>query len=77
MFMPLSLRCCTTQSIAAMTWETSVAPPWSATLTLRILASGATPTKLSSSDLLVTVVTAASLPAMMPAMAVPWPKVSM
>ena len=26
MFRPLSLRCCTTQSIAAITWETSVAP---------------------------------------------------
>ena len=41
--MPLSLRCCTTQSMAAMTWDTSVAPSAAATFMFRIRASGAMP----------------------------------
>ena len=45
MFMPLSLRCWTTQSIAAMTCETSAAPFDEATLTFRMCASGAMPMK--------------------------------
>ena len=43
MFMPSSLRCWTTQSIAAMTCETSVPPSAVATLMLTIRASGAMP----------------------------------
>jgi hypothetical protein len=43
MFMPGSPRCWTTQSIAAMTCDTSVLPYASATLTLTIRASGAMP----------------------------------
>jgi hypothetical protein len=43
MFMPLSWRCWITQSIAAITWETSVAPRASATLIETILAPGAMP----------------------------------
>ena len=76
MFIPGSLRCCTTQSIAASTWETSVAPLRSATLTLTIRASGAMPTKAFSSPFCTGVGAASSRPAMMPAMWVPCPKVS-
>ena len=43
MFMPASLRCWTTQSIAAITWDTSVLPWASATLRLITRAFGATP----------------------------------
>jgi len=45
MFMPGSWACWVTQSMAAMTWETSVAPSVAPTLTLTIRAFGATPTK--------------------------------
>ena len=40
-----SARCCTTQSIAATTWDTSTAPSYTPTLTLTSVASGATPRK--------------------------------
>jgi len=43
MFSPLSWRCSTTQSIPAMTWETSTVPLLEPTLTLTIRASGAMP----------------------------------
>src|SRR5512144_1732577 len=43
-FIPLSRRCCTTQSTAATTWVTSTPPSALPTLTLRMRASGATPT---------------------------------
>ena len=45
MFNPFVVRFWTTQSIAAITCETSTAPVLSATLTLTIPASGATPMK--------------------------------
>ncbi len=76
MFIPVSLRCCTTQSIAAMTCETSVAPRALATLMLMIRASGATPVNESWEVRSLTEVAPLSLPAMIPAMCVPWPKVS-
>jgi len=69
MFMPGSLRCCTTQSIAAMTCETSALPRASATLRLISRAPGAMPAYELGEVL-------PSEPAMMPAMKVPWPKVS-
>src|SRR5262249_9398820 len=45
MLRPASLRCCTTQSIAAITWDTSAAPSDAATLRLISLAPGAMPSK--------------------------------
>ena len=47
MFRPSRLRFCTTQSIAAMTCETSVAPWRFATFRLTIRESGAIPTNPS------------------------------
>ena len=67
---PLSLRCCTTQSMAAMTWDTSTDPSAAPTFTLRMRASGATPVKWAGSG---TAESAVSRPAMSPAMWVPWP----
>ena len=43
MFIPFVLRCCTAQSIAAMTWVTSTAPSTAPTLTLTMRAPGAIP----------------------------------
>ena len=43
MFIPLSFLCATTQSMAAMTWETSVPPSAVATLSETMRASGAMP----------------------------------
>ena len=51
MLRPLRLRFWTTQSIPAITWETSVAPLASASLTLTTRAWGAMPRKWSSSPL--------------------------
>ena len=68
MFRPGSLRCATTQSMAAITWETSVAPSAVATLRLIRCAPGATPANRA-----VPVTLAGSWPAMMPAMWVPCP----
>ncbi len=69
-FFGSSLRCATTQSTAAMTCETSTAPSVVATLMLVRRAPGATPRRPGcSSD-------PGSLPAMIPAMCVPWPNVS-
>ncbi len=73
MLSPLLRPCCTTQSMAAITWDTSVAPSESATLTLTMRASGAIPTNLSCPTVLTGVATASSRPAMMPAMWVPCP----
>ena len=67
MFSPSSWRCCTTQSIASITWDTSVAPSAAATFTLTSRASGATPMKPSCR----VAGGALSRPAMMPAMWVP------
>jgi hypothetical protein len=67
------LACCTTQSIPAITWETSELPCASATLTDTIRASGATPRKAVVLLLAVLVVTPLSWPAMMPAIWVPVP----
>ncbi len=72
MLRPPVRRFSTTQSIAAMTCDTSVAPCESATLTLTRRASGATPTKRSS-PFSTGRSTALSRPAMMPAMWVPCP----
>ena len=47
MLKPGSSLCCTTQSMPAMTWLTSVAPYASATLTLTMRASGAMPEELA------------------------------
>ncbi len=47
MFRPLDVRFCTTQSMPAMTCDTSVPPEASATLTLMMRASGATPVNRS------------------------------
>ena len=43
MFRPLSCACWTTQSIAAMTWATSVPPSAEPTFSETIRASGAMP----------------------------------
>ena len=43
MFIPLSLRCWTTQSIAAITWLTSAPPSATPTFSETMRASGATP----------------------------------
>jgi hypothetical protein len=43
MFIPLSLWCCTTQSMAAITWLTSTPPSATPTLSETMRASGATP----------------------------------
>ena len=64
MFRSPSWRCWTTQSIAAMTWLTSVPPSATPTLTLTIRAPGAMPRY------------AGELAAMRPAMNVPCPFVS-
>jgi hypothetical protein len=69
MLRPLLFRFVTTQSMAASTWLTSVAPDASATFTLTRRLSGATPTKFCSPPR--TVVTPSSLPVMRPAMWVP------
>ena len=71
MLLPLSLRCWTTQSIPAITCETSVAPCASATLTETILASGAIPRKCDASPAYAPAVAAFARPAMMPARCVP------
>ena len=76
MLRPGSLRWATTQSMPAMTWVTSTAPSRSATLTLSRLASGATPTNFSFLSRSLSF-TPGSRPAMIPAMWVPCPKVSM
>jgi hypothetical protein len=47
MFMPGSFLCVTTQSIAAITCETSAAPSASATLMFTMCAPGAIPRKWS------------------------------
>ena len=44
MLSPLSLRCCTTQSMPAITCDTSVAPSNAPTFTFTTRESGATPT---------------------------------
>ena len=62
----------TTQSIPAITWETSTLPSAAPTLTLTILASGAMPTNHFSSFSLPRGA-AESRPAISPAMCVPWP----
>ena len=76
MFRPSVLRCWTTQSMAAITWETSTAPSGAATFMLSRRAPGAMPTKLRfepcSSDF-GSSPTDGSRPAMMPAMCVPCP----
>jgi hypothetical protein len=70
-FTPGSWACCTTQSIPAITWDTSELPQATATFTDTIRAFGATPRK---SVLLVADTTApVSWPAMIPAMWVPCP----
>ena len=72
MLSPSLFRCCTTQSMAAMTCETSVAPSLDATLIETIRAPGAAPTKAwsySSSSLPGGI--HASRPAIRPAMWVP------
>ncbi len=73
MFMPSSLRCCTTQSIPAMTCDTSVDPAESATLTLTTRASGATPVNWWWLILRTGLETESSRPATIPAMWVPCP----
>ena len=65
MLSPSWLRWCTTQSMAAITWEMSVAPEAAPTLTLTSRASGAIP-----------VTSPSSWPATMPPMWVPCPLVS-
>src|SRR5688572_16309305 len=77
MLRPLRLRCWTTQSIPAITWETSVAPLASASLRLTSRASGAMPRKWSSSPFWIRAGASLSRPAMIPAMWVPCPKVSL
>ena len=76
MFIPGSLACATTQSIAAITWETSVFPWASASLRLTIREPGAMPRKCVLSEAYVDGLVPASRPAMIPAMWVPWPKAS-
>ena len=49
MFKPLSWRCCTTQSMPAITCDTSVEPSAAPTFTFTIRASGATPTNRDGS----------------------------
>ncbi len=75
MFSPWRARLRTTQSMPAMTWETSVTPYASASFTLTIRAPGATPTK-PSSPFWTFAGTFEPRPAMIPARWVPWPKVS-
>lgn len=65
-------RLVTTQSIPAMTWDTSTAPSDAPALTLTIRASGAIPTKCFWSFSL-PAGTRLSRPAMIPAMCVPCP----
>ena len=60
------MRCWTTQSVAARSWETSTTPPDEPTLIEVSFALVAMP--LSP--------TVESLPTMMPAMCVPWPNES-
>src|SRR2546430_704250 len=62
-FFASSLRCWTTQSIAAITWDTSTAPAAVPAFTEVIFALEAMPLKL----------TELSKPPMMPARCVPWP----
>jgi hypothetical protein len=86
MFLPASWACWVTQSIAAITWETSAAPSAAPTLTLTMRASGATPTNLVVSlypllfrqvvQPVAEATAVASRPAMMLAMWVPCPKAS-
>src|SRR5919204_234251 len=71
MLTPGSCACCTTQSMPAITWDTSEVPCASATLTDTIRASGATPRKWVVSLSALVVTTPLSWPAMMPAMCVP------
>ncbi len=72
MFRPLSLRWATTQSMAAMTCDTSTAPSWAPTFTLTRLTSGATPLK-EVVDVYDDGVPTTSRPAMIEARCVPWP----
>ena len=76
MFKPASRECATTQSMAAMTCDTSVLPWASASLMLTIREPGAMPRNRVLSVAYVEDVDPESRPAMMPAMCVPWPKVS-
>ncbi len=64
MLRPSLFLCSTTQSMAAITWAMWVSPVAPATLTETMRASGAIPLNPSAVP---------SLPAMMPAMWVPWP----
>ncbi len=73
MFFPSLFRFWMTQSIPAISCETSVRPSASATLTLTTRASGATPTKLPDVPLVTFDGASESRPAMMPAMWVPCP----
>src|SRR5664280_96457 len=83
MLMPESWACWVTQSIAAITWDTSVAPSAAPTLTSMIRAFGAIPTNLVVSlypeefthvvHPLADAVAVASRPAINPAMNVPCP----
>ena len=74
MLRPGSWACCTTQSMPAMTCETSLRPKASATLTLTMRASGAMPWYAEVSLELAPV--PGSRAAIRPAMNVPWPNVS-
>ena len=76
MFIPLSLRCCTTQSMAAITWDTSTPPSAVATFTATIRASGAIPRYADAGADAYGAVRVLSLPAITPAMNVPCPLVS-
>ena len=75
MFRPLSLRCWTTQSIAAMTWLTSVPPSATPTLTRHDPRVGCH-AAVGGGCIGIRLVRAPSRPAMRPAMNVPWPFVS-
>ena len=70
MFMPLSWRCCTTQSMPAITCDTSTLPSKAPTRTLTIRLPGATPTNFDESD---RSFVPGSRPAAMLARWVPWP----
>ncbi len=74
MFNPLEFLFWTTQSTAAITWETSTAPSWSATLSCTSRESGAMPRKsVVFAAYVEPEVLAISRPAMIPPMWVPWP----
>src|SRR5450755_620774 len=86
MLIPGPWACWVTQSIAAITWDTSVAPSAAPTFTSTIRASGATPTNLVVSlypdafrhvvHPVAELVAVAARPAIRPAMNVPCPNAS-